>query len=77
MKSTNQTFAVTVSKMGNSAIDKSSKNRKFTNHKEAYSYFLDVCDSLNIPQTWTDAEMNLEAGGRGFDYRIELTEIAE
>lgn len=70
-------WKVSIIKMQDHVTDKSFKNKTFKNHKEAYSYFLDVCDDLNIPQTWTDAEMNLDAGGRGYDYRIELEEIEE
>jgi hypothetical protein len=72
--SNSSTWTVSVNKMGDSAFDKSYKNMEFSNFKEAYFYFLDTCDDLNIPQIWTDVVMDLDAGGIGYDYRIELSE---
>ena len=50
----------------------------FGTFKKAYAYYLDKCNDTNCldnAEQTTGAEMNLSAGGRGYDYIIELEVI--
>lgn len=69
------TWKVEVSKMNGS--DNRFKN--FSNYKDALSYYAEQVDYHNIDgddANWpaADTEVELSAGGRGYDYRIELLE---
>lgn len=67
-------FNVVISRMDGS--DK--RNNRFSSFKGAYQFYLEQCDKhdLDNMEQPTDQETatNLEAGGRGYDYRIELIE---
>lgn len=77
MKNTTETtteFNVVIIRMDGS--DK--RNNRFISFDDAYKFYLEQCAAKNLDnmEQPTDQEtaMNLEAGGRGYDYRIELIE---
>lgn len=71
-----KTFKVTVSPMGQHITDKSGRNETGLSYQKAVGVFLDLCNDLNIDfeseHIDMKSEANLEAGGRGHDYRLEL-----
>ena len=65
-------YTVTTSKMNGS----STRFMNFNSFNKAYDYYLNKCNDENCidnAEQSTGAEMNLTAGGVGYDYRIELT----
>lgn len=48
--------------------------REFIKYKDALNYFLEWCDERSIPYEYNDYKEGeeMEAGGIGYDYRIEL-----
>lgn len=45
----------------------------FNTFNEAYRFYNQKCDQYNLDNAaYSDAEMNLDAGGLGYDYRVEL-----
>ena len=71
--STTSTFTVTRTNMQNS---NNNKFQNFSDYKKAHDYYLELCNELNCldnAEQSTGAEMELSAGGRGYDWRIELT----
>jgi len=49
------------------------KEEQFGKWLDAYGYYLTFAESHNLNNVeYTGAEMNLSAGGIGYDYRIEL-----
>lgn len=50
------------------------KTQSFGDFKKAYNYYCELADGMNLTNAEYSncVEMKHEAGGRGFDYRIEL-----
>lgn len=72
-------FKVTVSPMSQHITDQSNKNVTFLSFKDAAAKFLEICSDLNIDfePTKIQDDGNYEAGGIGYDYRIELEELQD
>lgn len=68
---TNNNWKVVITEMNTGAT----KENPFQNFKDAYSNYAEHATAKNLNNAeWTDAEMELSAGGRGYDYRVELLE---
>jgi len=66
-----KTYKVEVSNMNGS----DTRIQEFPTYKKALQYYTQKCDDLNIDdghRQWPAVEANLEAGGRGYDYRVSL-----
>lgn len=50
------------------------KSQLFGDFKKAYRYYNELVDSMNLTNAEysNEVEMNHIAGGRGFDFRVEL-----
>lgn len=48
------------------------KSRTFDNHRDAYRYYNELVDEMNLTNAEysNEAQMNHTAGGRGFDFRV-------
>lgn len=72
---TTQKFKVEVIAMNSNLNDEAiRKSRSFVDFKKSYRYYNELVDSMNLTNAEysNEAEMNHTAGGRGFDFRVEL-----
>lgn len=58
------------------------RSKNFTSYKDALCYYSDKIYEHNISENDAEwpakgAEVELSAGGRGYDYRIEIEEVTE
>ena len=66
-------YTVFISAMASHITDKSHRNESFVDYNKAFTYFTELCDDNNIDcDTFEGVEMEYEAGGIGYDYRVEL-----
>lgn len=69
-----KTYKVEISKMTQSVMDKSQHNEEFTSYQDAYFHFVTFADDMNMDYEVNEEmeEKEMEAGGIGSDYRIQL-----
>lgn len=75
MTTTTQTeIEVRVTRMSNS----DTRVKYFSSYDAAYSYYIEKCMEQNLENLECrcgSSEPDLTAGGRGYDYRVELTDV--
>ena len=75
MNNSNRNYKVVVTPMKEHIANKVWANQYFSDYAKAYNHFVTVCDSLDliIPYHTKQNCEQIEAGGRGYDYTVELT----
>lgn len=76
MKTQNTNWKVEISSMLNIQENlRGDRVVKFNNFKQAYQYYNEIVNDRNLHNAeYSDAEMELSAGGIGYDWRVELLE---